>query len=97
MPEICNCKKDCKCPQGFECCSENAPKGKALFGLCVKSGTCDTSRGICSSGKKSPPFKTEKIVVNTEEGYCTVEPKNMLLIFILVFFSILIYLKYSKK
>jgi hypothetical protein len=50
---VCNCVKDCKCENGYECCSQNYNGKPPKYGLCVKKGTCDKERGICNSIKSS--------------------------------------------
>ena len=68
---ICNCVKDCKCDDGYECCSEYVPENKRpKYGLCVHKGTCDTKRGICNS-KNKPNSKviSELYSEDIKEGF----------------------------
>lgn len=69
-PKVYNCQKEQPCDSGYECCSQNNPSGRPVFGLCVKSGTCDHARGICESGKKFSTNPTkEAFAVWAYEGY----------------------------
>lgn len=68
----CNCLKDCSCPAGYSCCTEsdNPAKAAPTYGLCVREGTCDKSRGICKS--KNPPkskIYSESFTIRSKEGY----------------------------
>lgn len=71
----CNCEKDCKCPSGYECCTQNGNKGR--LGICVKSGSknCDKNRGLpvrgCkdSSNKFVPSESYENFAITSREGY----------------------------
>jgi predicted nucleic acid-binding Zn ribbon protein len=51
---ICNCKRDCKCDYGYECCIQDAKN--PTLGICVKTGCCDKKRGLpskdCLESKK---------------------------------------------
>lgn len=106
QPEIYNClQKDCE--NGYECCSEKVPKGNPTFGLCVKQGQCDETRGIpyksCKDNRKKQKTISEEFSVWANEGYnddCS-EWKNALWILslisvILVFVIVFMYLK-SKQ
>lgn len=69
----CNCEKDCKCPPGYECCTQNGNKGR--LGLCVKAKQCDKGRGIPFKGCKDPDNKFmpsesyENFAVTSREEY----------------------------
>lgn len=51
---VCNCVSGCVCDDGYECCSEMPKNKKPRYGLCVKKGTCDKTRGICRSSSELP-------------------------------------------
>lgn len=73
-PTFENCQKNSKNqPDGFECCSETPPKGKATFGLWVKNGTCDKTRGQCITKrpKDESVFIVEQIETLSQENYPT--------------------------
>ena len=77
---ICNCVKDCKCDDGYECCSEYVPENKRpKYGLCVHKGTCDTKRGICNS-KNKPNSKviSELYSEDIKEGFSIFKPRTTL-------------------
>lgn len=74
FPEIKNCQQGQSCPDGYECCSENVPGGKApKFGLCVRSDQCDKKRGLPKRGCKDKSYKNddriERYAVYSKEGY----------------------------
>lgn len=106
--EIKNCQAGQKCPDGYECCSENVPSGgKPKFGLCVRSDQCDRSRGIPKRScrdeqyRQNMPAQIERFQIYSSEGYNdTKECKNnmwmMFIIFCIVLF-VLFCLKVCKK
>ena len=75
-PVIKNCRLDNKCPDGYECCSENVPAGgKQKLGLCVRTDECDKTRGIpkrsCRDENYRQTFenRVERFTVRSSEGY----------------------------
>lgn len=60
QPGICNCVSDCSCDNGYVCCSQNVPKGKATYGMCVKQGFCDNERGIPMKSCKNSNSKNNR-------------------------------------
>lgn len=66
-----NCKRGHICELGYECCSQKVPNGSnPTLGVCVKSGTCDVERGICSDKNKNLfDTVTENFSVFYKEGY----------------------------
>jgi hypothetical protein len=90
---ICNCKRECKCNSGYECCSEDTKN--STFGMCVQIGCCDKKRGIpskdCLDNKKcknkvlSYPNDFENFEYHTREGFNDkFIIKNYILIIILI-------------
>jgi hypothetical protein len=69
-PKI-NCEQGGKCPEGYECCSQQGNKGR--LGLCVKKDKCDKSRGIpvrgCKGSVKFSEGAKESVYVRSIEGY----------------------------
>ena len=75
-PYIENCQPDKKCPDGYECCSENVPNGgKAKLGLCIRTNECDKTRGLPKKSCKDSTYgrdlsvKVESYRVYSREGY----------------------------
>lgn len=75
-PDIRNCQPDQICPEGYECCSENVPKGgKPTLGICVRANQCDKTRGLpkqsCRDSKYRETFEDhlEHINVYSRENY----------------------------
>lgn len=71
---ICNCLSDCKCDPGYQCCSQEVPKGKATYGMCVKAGHCDSKRGIplksCkNTNKEQTQTRKEFFQIISQENY----------------------------
>lgn len=96
-----NCAKDNRCDTGYECCSQKVPDGcKAKLGLCVKSGTCDVERGICSDKNKNI-FNTitENFFVFSKEGYknSKIFNKVVLSLSMVVIIILILSLIYSLK
>ena len=88
--KVCNCMKDCSCDNGYECCSETVPKGKkSKYGICVETGTCDKSRGICNSKSKSKNvlIDQENYRVNSTENF---ELKNTDWLKWVIFFGVIV-------
>lgn len=56
---MCNCVRDCTCETGYQCCSQTTPTGRPTFGMCVKQGFCDSSRGIPVKSCKNSNFSNE--------------------------------------
>jgi len=73
QPNVCNCKKDCNCDEGYECCSQIYKGKDSTYGLCVKSGSCDKERGICKSREKQIIRKEEN---NVSENYKVFQKEN---------------------
>ena len=88
---IVNCASGHTCDSGYECCSQKIPSGEPpKLGLCVKSGTCDTKRGICKSNRKNIPGTKEHFYVNSMEGFnCKCE--NGYLMPVLISISVMIF------
>jgi hypothetical protein len=66
--KVCNCRRDCECDEGYECCSENT--AKPTLGVCVKKDTCNKATGLCQT--KKPGFIAsvkELITVTVKENY----------------------------
>ena len=89
-----NCLPHHDCPGSYECCTQTVDHtGKKIenptFGLCVQSGTCNSSTGLCSS-RGTGRTVTERFAIGTREGFdgcaCT-KWKNafwMLIVIVLV-------------
>lgn len=60
QPGICNCISDCKCDNGYVCCSQKVPNGKTTYGMCVKQGFCDQERGIPIKSCRNEPLTMKK-------------------------------------
>jgi hypothetical protein len=91
--KVCNCIKQCKCDNGYECCSQEVPGGKQpIFGLCVAKGTCDGKRGLCSNKKLK---SVEHFSENSENNQCYYKDIFMYfpIILVLSLTFIILYLK----
>jgi len=93
-----NCKRGHICELGYECCSQKVPNGSnPTLGVCVKSGTCDVERGICSDKNKNLfDTITENFFVFSKEGYKNSNMFNKVvltlsIVVILILISSLIY------
>ena len=93
-----NCKRGHICELGYECCSQKVPNGSnPTLGVCVKSGTCDVERGICSDKNKNLfDTITENFFVFSKEGYKNSNKFNKVvltlsIVVILILISSLIY------
>lgn len=107
--KIYNCLEK-ECDSGYECCSEKVPKGKPTFGMCVRQGQCDDTRGIpvksCRDGagktKALATISTENFTVWADEGYgakacgCRHALWIILLIIAVLVIALLFYLKSRK-
>lgn len=70
-PNVVNCVRnpDNSGFEDYECCIQKS-KAKPVFGMWVKKGTCDKSRGICTSGKQpSQKFVSETYTMDQRENY----------------------------
>jgi hypothetical protein len=99
--EALNCAREHICDDGYECCSQKVPDGsKPTLGLCVKSGTCDPERGICTDKNKNLLTSiTEKFVVFSKESYKNINTFNKLVLIISIILLIILILTliYSLK
>jgi hypothetical protein len=69
--EICNCRKNCRCPQNYTCCSESDQlTTRPTLGVCIKSDCiCDTKRGLAITKKYKGESKKLKDSVHIVEKY----------------------------
>lgn len=95
--KVCNCKRDCECEEGYECCSQQAKN--PTLGLCVKKGTCNQTTGLCQT--KKPGFiesVKELIIVNVTENYDAGNKKgNLWVLIVLAILAIIVILKCMSK
>lgn len=83
--------RSCRCDPGYTCCSENVPTGSPTFGMCVKSGFCDSERGIpkkgCSGTVQADSGDSVKILEFSHEGYdsdCSSWNKAMIIMVLII-------------
>jgi hypothetical protein len=86
--KVCNCKRDCECEEGYECCSEDTKN--PTMGLCVKKNTCNKKTGFCSSGKTIMGTIKEMIYNPTRENFTTVKELSMIDYIVASFFAVII-------
>ena len=96
-PTFENCQKSSKHPDGFECCSEIPPKGKATFGLWVKKGTCDKKRGQCNTKNPNDSLIiVEQIDTISSENFKDFSYLKILLIFLIICLIVFLMIQFKR-
>ena len=103
-PEIRNCQPDQICPDGYECCSENVPKGgQPKLGICVRANQCDKTRGLpkqsCRDDKYREMFqdRLERIDVHSQENYGKEDRRRTFWLGLLLLVLVIALISYRKR